>query len=47
MIFTHTHERGFGGGGGRTVVGINEFRQLERRGKKFMQRLQYAEYLTF
>ena len=35
------------GGGGRTVVGINEFRQLERRGKKFMQRLQYAEYLTF
>ena len=49
-IFTHTHERGWGGGGERwwgTVVGINEFRQLERRGNKFMQGLQYTKYLTF
>ena len=42
---THTHERGLGGGG--DGGGINEFRQLERRGNKFMQRLQYAKYLTF
>ena len=35
------------GGGGRDGGGINEFRQLERRGNKFMQRLQYAKYLTF
>lgn len=34
-------------GGGRDGGGINEFRQLERRGNKFMQRLQYAKYLTF
>ena len=44
-----TKEDGGGGGerGGGTVVGINEFRQLERRGNKFMQGLQYTKYLTF
>ena len=34
-------------GGGGDGGGINEFIQLERRGNKFMQRLQYAKYLTF
>ena len=38
---------GGGEGGGGNGGGINEFRQLERRGNKFMQRLQYAKYLTF